>query len=74
MDKAPTVSAQVSVYLSIVLVMIACFFVLTQAHHLTRLLGKTGLNVLSRLMGLVLASIAMQFILDGIKAALPGLA
>jgi small neutral amino acid transporter SnatA (MarC family) len=29
--------------------------------------------VLSRLMGLVLASIAMQFILDGIKGALPGL-
>jgi len=74
MDKAHTISAQVSVYISIVLVMATSFFVLTQAHHLTRLMGQTGLNVLSRLMGLVLASIAMQFILDGIKAALPGLA
>ena len=74
MDKAITIPSQISVYVSIVLVMLTSFFVLTQATHLTRLLGQTGLNVLSRLMGIVVASIAMQFILDGIKAALPGLA
>jgi multiple antibiotic resistance protein len=73
MDQADSIASQMSVYLSIVLVMATTFVVLTQAHHLTRLLGQTGLNVLSRLMGLVLASIAMQFILDGIKGALPGL-
>ena len=73
MDQADSVASQLSVYFSIALVMATTFVVLTQAHHLTRLLGQTGLNVLSRLMGLVLASIAMQFILDGIKGALPGL-
>jgi multiple antibiotic resistance protein len=35
-----------------------------------RYLGQIGINVLSRLMGLVLAAIAVQFVIDGIKAAL----
>jgi multiple antibiotic resistance protein len=74
MDQASTFANQISVYISIVLVMLTAFAVLAQAHHITRVLGQTGINVLSRLMGLVLASIAMQFILDGLGAALPGLA
>ncbi|MEO5667771.1 MAG: MarC family protein, partial [Bdellovibrionota bacterium] len=45
MDKASSIRSQVSVYVSITLVMITTFFVLTQARHLTRLLGQTGLNV-----------------------------
>jgi multiple antibiotic resistance protein len=32
-------------------------------------LGQTGINVLTRLMGLLLAVISVQFVIDGIKAA-----
>jgi multiple antibiotic resistance protein len=32
-----------------------------------RRLGQTGMRVLTRLMGLVLCAIAVQFIVDGIK-------
>jgi multiple antibiotic resistance protein len=31
------------------------------------LLGQTGINVLTRLMGLLLAVISVQFVIDGIK-------
>jgi multiple antibiotic resistance protein len=54
--------------------MLICFVLLNQAPRLARLLGATGLNVISRLMGLALAAIAVQFILDGLLEALPGLA
>jgi multiple antibiotic resistance protein len=39
-----------------------------------RLLGATGMNVLTRVMGLLLSVIAINMILTGLRAALPGLA
>ena len=42
--------------------------------RLMKLLGKTGLNIASRIMGLLLAAIAVGFITQGVKTLLPGLA
>jgi multiple antibiotic resistance protein len=36
---------------------------------LHRLLGKTGIHVLSRVFGLLLAAIAVQFVLNGLQEA-----
>ncbi|EEX11075.1 putative membrane protein [Ruegeria lacuscaerulensis ITI-1157] len=35
---------------------------------IARILGKTGLTVLTRLLGMLLAALSVQFILDGLKA------
>jgi multiple antibiotic resistance protein len=39
------------------------------AGHLARMLGRTGNIVLARLLGIVLAAFATQFVVDGIKSA-----
>jgi len=44
------------------------------AKPLNRLLGKTGINVATRVMALIVASVGVNFILTGLRNALPGLA
>jgi MarC family membrane protein len=60
----PTMAA---VYVSIVLTALISYSVLAGASMLERRLGQTGMRILTRLMGLVLSAIAVQFIIDGIK-------
>jgi multiple antibiotic resistance protein len=47
------------------------YFSLLFAHPILNKLGQTGLNVVSRLMGLLLASMAIELITKGIKALFP---
>lgn len=43
------------------------------AEQVRRLLGETGTNVVSRVLGLVLAALAVQYVIDGLKGAFPPL-
>jgi len=47
-------------------VLMLVFAALMVAIPLDRILGKTGINILTRLLGMLLAALAIQFILDGI--------
>ena len=47
-------------------VLFTVFIAFLVAPLLERLLGKTGLNILTRLLGMLLAALAIQFILDGL--------
>lgn len=57
----------------IVVVSLLTYFILRESQYLMKLLGQTGINILTRLMGLMLSVIAVQFAIDGIKAVLPEL-
>ncbi len=64
---AKSAEATVAVYVSIFLTALITYWVLSAASIVERRLGQTGMRILTRLMGLVLSAIAVQFILDGIK-------
>lgn len=49
------------------------FVALSLADPISRLLGRTGINIATRLMGLVLAALAVEFIVGGLQNMLPGL-
>ena len=55
---------------TIAAVMAACLLVFLAATQIERVLGKTGNTVLSRLLGVILAAMAVQFVVDGVKALL----
>lgn len=54
----------------IVFVAALCATVFLLCTHVERLLGVTGNIVLSRLLGVLLAALAVQYVVDGVRAAL----
>ena len=62
------------VYVTIAIVCFLCYLTLASATAVEGKLGQTGMRILTRVMGLVLAAIAVQFIVDGIKltGVIPG--
>lgn len=55
--------------LGIMLAVLAIVFLLFMtATWLERALGKTGINVVTRLLGMLLSALAVQFVLDGLRA------
>jgi multiple antibiotic resistance protein len=54
----------------IAVVLILCLAVFLAASRIARLLGTTGSIVLSRLLGVLLAALAVQFVIDGARGAL----
>lgn len=48
-------------------VLLIVFLAFLSAGALERLLGKIGLNIVTRVLGMLLAALAVQFILDGLR-------
>lgn len=71
MNNAQSAVDQTLVFTAILLTMFSSLLILFAAKAIEKFFGKIGMNTLSRLMGIVLASISVQFILDGIKQVFP---
>jgi multiple antibiotic resistance protein len=56
----------------IVLALALCLAVFTVASRIAKLFGSTANVVMSRLLGVVLAALAVQYVIDGVRAALAG--
>ena len=56
----------------IAVVMALCLAVFFAASRIERWLGVTGNTVLSRLLGVLLAALAVQFVIDGVRAVMAG--
>lgn len=61
-----------AVLASIALTFLITYAVLRQAQPVKRVLGQTGLAVVNRIFGLILATIAVQFIFGGARELLAG--
>ncbi len=73
-NKIHSGTGEIFLALAIIAVAVIAWLVLLIAEKMRDKLGTIGLNIATRIMGLILAAIGVQFIADGIKHLLPGLA
>lgn len=73
MSKHRGFAYTIPVFISIALTTLITWLMLRGAEWIERRLSKTFMNVVMRVMGLILAAISVEFVLSGIKDALPQL-
>ncbi len=73
MARAPSPLEAAGVILALIIVMAVTLVLLLAASQVLRLLGITGTNVVGRVLGIILAALAAQYVLDGVAQALPQL-
>lgn len=69
MGQAPDWTGKLAVLGLMAAMMIATFLFFLAATPIERLLGRTGTLVITRLLGMLLAALSVQFVIDGIKGA-----
>lgn len=67
--SAATIPLKIGLLLSILLVFAVSYFIYKNMKYFFIALGKTGTGVITRIMGLILATIAVEFVITGISEA-----
>lgn len=65
-SEAPTFYHTILVYLAILVTTISCYFSMVYSKIIVGYLGDTGKEILTKVFGLILAVISVQFVINGI--------
>ena len=68
--QSHTIVGNIAVYGSVWLTAVICWLTLRAGDRLVTILGQTGIRVMTRIMGLLLAAVAAQFVITGAREAL----
>ena len=63
----PSITYKLILFVVIVLVMLTTLIILRMSSKITQKIGTSGLRIIQRIMGIILLTISIQFIIDGIK-------
>ncbi len=64
-SEAPGRPYVLVVFFAILLTTVSCFYTMVNARHVIRFLGESGRKILTKIFGLILAVIAVQFVING---------
>ncbi len=66
-SQTPTVSGSLSLVIAVLVIYLLTYLALSSANRVKDLIGRTGDDILRRLLGVILAALAIQFIADGVR-------
>lgn len=73
-SRYPSMFDTIGIILTIVLFALSTWLLFRSAPLIVRFLGQTGINVITRIMGLILGALGIEFIANGLRNLFPGLA
>ncbi len=68
-SEAPGFWYSILVFFAVAVTTVSCYFTMVYSTHVIRWLGHSGRRILTKVFGLILAVIAVQFVLNGIGDA-----
>ena len=68
-SEAPDRWHVIVVFIAVLITTVSCYFAMTHSRHVIRVMGDSGRRILTKLFGLILAVIAVQFVINGISDA-----
>lgn len=68
----PGIGGQTTLVAVILVGIVLTYLVFLVAERVDKFLGQTGRSILTRLLGVILAALAVQFVADGVKALMMG--
>ncbi|MFH0257066.1 YchE family NAAT transporter [Vibrio rumoiensis] len=71
--RYPTLIETAGIVLTIAVFCFCSWLLFRSAPLIVRFLGQTGINVITRIMGLILAALGVEFIANGVRNLFPGL-
>ncbi|OIN26571.1 YchE family NAAT transporter [Vibrio barjaei] len=72
--RYPNMFETIGIIITIVAFALCSWLLYRSAPLIVRFLGQTGINVITRIMGLILGALGIEFMANGLKALFPGLA
>ncbi|ENM3834187.1 YchE family NAAT transporter [Vibrio cholerae] len=73
-SRYPNMLDTLGIILTVVAFSFCSWLLFRSAPYIIRLLGQTGINVITRIMGLILGALGIEFIANGLRNLFPGLA
>jgi multiple antibiotic resistance protein len=71
-SRAPQVADSLYLVAAVIVIYLLTYVALFSANRVKQVIGRTGDDILRRLLGVILAALSIQFITDGLRQILAG--
>ncbi len=68
-SEAPSRWHVIAVFIGVLITTITCYYTMVNSRYVIRVMGESGRKIMTKIFGLILAVIAVQFVINGVADA-----